>query len=99
MVLVLVRQWIARRAATPPHLIGELYHLIYRLPPVEPHDELFDRLGQRGVRFVRTRLAQDSYHHRDHDVRPALTDQRKRAVEVKQYGLESAPRYRGIDQL
>ena len=93
---MLVGERLQRRAAAAAHLVGELHHLVDRLPAVEPHHEVLDGGGQLGVGLRRARLAQHLDHHRDHDLRPALADQRQGAVEVEQDGAETAARQVGV---
>ena len=81
-----------RRAAAAAHLVGQLDHLVDRLPAVEAHDEVLDGGGQLRVALRRAGLAQHLDHHGDHDLRPALADQRQGAVEVEQHRAEPAAR-------
>ena len=96
MVTVFVSERLARPAAALPHLVGQLHHLVNRLPAVQAHDKLFYGRCQLAVRFGRLRAAKDLDHHGNHDLRPPFTDERQRPVEVEEYGTKPAARQVGI---
>lgn len=97
MVAMLVRHGIQWLSTTSSDLVGQLHHLVNRLPPVEPHDELFDVSVQLVSRFDGSCFEQNVDHHRDHRVLPIASQKRESAVEVKQHGAEITTRVGGAD--
>lgn len=80
---VFIFERIQRIATASPDLVGELNHLVHRLLPRKPPDEVFHDGAQ--VFFLLACLAVEKQlnHHRDHHVHPAGSDQGNRTVKVK----------------
>ena len=82
-VFVFVPQRLARGAAAFGDAFGQLHHLVDRLLAIQAHDVVEADLAAGGLRLAR-QAGQHLDEHRHHDVRPALANNRQRAVKIKQ---------------
>ena len=81
-----------RPAPATANFVGQLDHLVNRLPAVETHHEVFHGSEQFRLAFRRAGLPKHLHHHRNHDLRPALANQRQRAVKIEQHRTEPSAR-------
>src|SRR5512133_1047602 len=88
------------RAASLLDPVRELDHLVDRLLAVQPHDVVKAKLPALLFSFVRERRKEFG-EHGNHHVRPALANERQRAVKIEQHmadaraGGESRPEFHG----
>ena len=90
-VFVLVPERLARLAAALANPIGQLDHLIDRLLAVQAHDVFVGQALDVGLVFA-GQAGEHLDEHRRHHFRPALADQRQRAVEIEEHVADFRPR-------
>src|SRR5215207_10830828 len=83
-VLLLVPKRLFRRPAAVLNSLSKLDHLVNRLLAIQTHDIVVKKRAPLSLRFARSRW-QKLHKHRNHHLRPPFTNQRKRAIKIKQY--------------